>query len=584
MVLDKKPESKYIFAFDNTKDKRSKTLVSSISNSLGSGKTVSISSKDTFLENYNFDKKGDVYVDHSNMYSTKKINLIITENELNWHLYFKIDAMLSNTSLYDQEEFEYHCKDFNNSLSTLIKEFVLYRHLRPLKIVLNCEDNYMRSMFAEMISKAYNVPIINTNTITNMLSLNKKDLNEEELIIYKKYLDLISCLDDFKNNGYYENDPEYDEEEVIYETLRNILIDNMCRYRGYVLEGISENTKDVNNIYYERQELKNEDNQDEIEEENNEEENKDDENINEENIAENKDNSKLEDLTNKVEEINNKENSNLENEEKDEDNEKIEEEDNRSDVNSTENSKKRKIKDQTEEESIFVDKQDEIDKELKYNEINNNIEKSKKNKKIKIKEFKKIFLKNLLPESVITIGCCLGKKFNKNKNNLTNTKNEVINNYREVESFYQNNKIEVCNIINSKDKDEMFECMRIYIERNGRPFNYYLDNEDKIHYKRETLIKTKLDNEIKDKNVRLKKEEDNKKQEEDEFWRKMEDRIKDIKENKSKIDEIKDEKTRKFLLLNIMPILTNAMLDVCKVDPIDPIDYLANYLFNNSTS
>ena len=60
----------------------------------------------------------------------------------------------------------------------------------------------------------------------------------------------------------------------------------------------------------------------------------------------------------------------------------------------------------------------------------------------------------------------------------------------------------------------------------------------------------------------------------------------------SRIDKIRkerdellfhDEPTRKFLLLNIMPILTKGMLEVCKVDPIDPIDYLADYLFTNST-
>ena len=38
------------------------------------------------------------------------------------------------------------------------------------------------------------------------------------------------------------------------------------------------------------------------------------------------------------------------------------------------------------------------------------------------------------------------------------------------------------------------------------------------------------------------------------------------------------------LLVNIMPTLTKGLLEVCKINPIDPIDYLADFLFNNSTN
>jgi adenylate kinase len=65
----------------------------------------------------------------------------------------------------------------------------------------------------------------------------------------------------------------------------------------------------------------------------------------------------------------------------------------------------------------------------------------------------------------------------------------------------------------------------------------------------------------------------------------MERRIENIRREKSELDKEDYSKipTRQFLLLNIMPILTKGMLEVCKINPIDPIDYLANYLFKNST-
>ncbi len=63
----------------------------------------------------------------------------------------------------------------------------------------------------------------------------------------------------------------------------------------------------------------------------------------------------------------------------------------------------------------------------------------------------------------------------------------------------------------------------------------------------------------------------------------MEKRIEAINLDKSKIEEFDDCPTRKFLLLNIMPILTKGMLEVCKINPIDPVDYLSDFLFINST-
>lgn len=68
-----------------------------------------------------------------------------------------------------------------------------------------------------------------------------------------------------------------------------------------------------------------------------------------------------------------------------------------------------------------------------------------------------------------------------------------------------------------------------------------------------------------------------------EYWDKMSKRIEAIKIDKAQIDQFDNFSTRKFLLLNIMPILTKGLLEVCKINPIDPIDYLADFLFKNST-
>ena len=115
--------------------------------------------------------------------------------------------------------------------------------------------------------------------------------------------------------------------------------------------------------------------------------------------------------------------------------------------------------------------------------------------------------------------------------------------------------------------------MRIYIERNGRPFNYFSlkdadINLDRIHYV-----------EDKQKNNEEKIED----QKEDAYWKKMNERIENIKKDKEQLEQFEKIPTRKFLLVNIMPTLTKGLLEVCKINPIDPIDYLADFLFTNST-
>lgn len=39
---------------------------------------------------------------------------------------------------------------------------------------------------------------------------------------------------------------------------------------------------------------------------------------------------------------------------------------------------------------------------------------------------------------------------------------------------------------------------------------------------------------------------------------------------------------RQFLMKNIIPVLTEGMIDVWKVGPLDPVDYLADYIFKKS--
>lgn len=635
LIIEKKPEQKYIFAFDRTKNKSALNLIQSISRFVGSGLTQSIPSNQEFIKNLNFNNLTDHYIDPEK-YKDKNMNLILTENELNWQVFLSQDIMLKPTKLYTKDDFQLYCKDFNKSIPKLLKEFCKYRQLRPLKIVLNCEDEYVRCVYAERLAKFYNIPIININTIINMLSIAEEDLNEEELFMYNKYIKLIKKLENLKYNGPDESDPTFDEEEVLFDVLKELLSENNCLNRGYVLEGIPENLKQVERLYNKKVEIKKEDDDDGNEEneemenaeaEENEEEEKENEEM-ENNVKEKEDKENMDN-------DNNEENENEEKEKKDEkDKENKENKENNENNENEENEEMdKKVKEVT-QESIFIDKQDAIDEEIRQAELQAEIDaKSKKKKKkketkkkIKKKNFRYVFLKKLLPESVISIGFKeeikskekneevnpqlhnkseyygIPIKENQNNNNIYSGKDsqnttsttiteknvesktniQIKNPFWEVEAFYQQNNIEILNTIADKNQDEIMEIMRIYIERNGRPYNYFNENETKILQNRDKMLEKKFEIKTKHEN----KENDKLKQEEQErddlFWEKINKRIENIRKDKDEILS-NNENTRKFLLLNIMPILTKGMLEVCKIDPIDPIDYLADYLFEKST-
>ena len=46
--------------------------------------------------------------------------------------------------------------------------------------------------------------------------------------------------------------------------------------------------------------------------------------------------------------------------------------------------------------------------------------------------------------------------------------------------------------------------------------------------------------------------------------------------------EVRSLPLRNYLLQNVIPTLTEGLIEVCKVKPDDPIDHLAEWLFQNN--
>jgi adenylate kinase len=59
-------------------------------------------------------------------------------------------------------------------------------------------------------------------------------------------------------------------------------------------------------------------------------------------------------------------------------------------------------------------------------------------------------------------------------------------------------------------------------------------------------------------------------------------RLEQIKEYERDVLDAKSQPIRQYLMDNLVPILTDGLLEVCKKTPQDPVDYLAEYLFRRS--
>ena len=125
------------------------------------------------------------------------------------------------------------------------------------------------------------------------------------------------------------------------------------------------------------------------------------------------------------------------------------------------------------------------------------------------------------------------------------------------------------------------KAFKIYIERLGKPFNYMtFDEEDEAARKR----KNEIDEQVK------RSEEENKVVREENLERELrkqkeshtKSRLEQIKEQERDLLDSRSQHIRQYLMDNVVPILTEGLIEVCKITPDDPVDHLAEYLFKRS--
>ena len=129
--------------------------------------------------------------------------------------------------------------------------------------------------------------------------------------------------------------------------------------------------------------------------------------------------------------------------------------------------------------------------------------------------------------------------------------------------------------------DQVLRSLKIYVERFEKPFNYmtYDEEAEKVHVAQQKVINEKKSKESKEALDREEIVEREVRRQKEAYTKQ---RLEQIKEYERDILDQKSQPIRQYLMDNLVPILTEGLLEVCKRTPDDPVDYLAEYLFRRS--
>lgn len=138
--------------------------------------------------------------------------------------------------------------------------------------------------------------------------------------------------------------------------------------------------------------------------------------------------------------------------------------------------------------------------------------------------------------------------------------------------------------IQSLDQDVPSTLETIY-EFIGLPHNYgvtktEIEREEKKKYEAEQERIRQEEEEKKELEEKLRKEKSDRVQ----YLQEEEERLEAIKRQEKEMLNIRSIPLRQYLTDNVLPVLTEGLIEVCRMKPADPVDYLAEYLFKHNVN
>lgn len=150
-----------------------------------------------------------------------------------------------------------------------------------------------------------------------------------------------------------------------------------------------------------------------------------------------------------------------------------------------------------------------------------------------------------------------------------------------VSDFYDQQGISLFKKNCTTETDKALDSFKIYIERNEKPFNFMTydeiaENKRNMEFlmgqmhKENRMVERNKQEEVVEQVLKKQKEAATKQ------------RMAQLRNEQKEVLENKSQPIRSYLIDNLVPILTDGLLDICKRQPTDPVDSLAEYLFKRS--
>jgi len=132
--------------------------------------------------------------------------------------------------------------------------------------------------------------------------------------------------------------------------------------------------------------------------------------------------------------------------------------------------------------------------------------------------------------------------------------------------------------VDQNDETDTFHAIRVYLESKGQFFNYLKSEEERI---RDTEMEVFTVEKAGDADKKVAAEDVKGKEALRQADRLTEEkaRMRMLAESEATLLANEAQPLRNYLMANVVPTLTEGLMEVCKVMPDDPIEYLSEYLF-----
>ena len=244
-VIETKPKNKYIFAVDHTKNRQLGNIIKKLSKGVGNG----------LVEN--LDPNVPENINKIPHYAELSIDIKVKPRKI-----FKDERKDDEEDeAFEKRKFQWHCEfGIPENTEKLRKEFNEYRGMHNLKVLITGPPGSGKTYISEKLSKFFNIPHFKINDIIEWGKTFTDELGEE---IKTKIEEITNNVKEAEENymkrpNKKKTDAPLDTsqmkklpDEIVIKILRRKLMQNICRNRGYILDGYPKGYKNAFNLFNE---------------------------------------------------------------------------------------------------------------------------------------------------------------------------------------------------------------------------------------------------------------------------------------------------------------------------------------------